>query len=54
MPNEKPKFVQIYATGSQKKSPDYLEITKIKKASQAVIDSLGGFQDTVKPLMESL
>ena len=46
--------MQIYATTSQKKNPDYLEITKINRVSQSVIEALGGFEDTVKPLMESL
>jgi hypothetical protein len=46
--------VQIYATTSQKKAPDYLEMTKNNKVSQSVIEAVGGFQDTVKPMMESL
>jgi len=43
LPNEKPKFAQIYTTASYNKNPNYLEIAKNKEVNNSVIMALGGF-----------
>ena len=51
-----PKIYQLYKDPSVNTAPppNYLKYTQVTTVSQELIDQLGGLQDTIKPMEESL